>query len=42
MNFKVLECRREPILCKHEVIIEEGSFAVKAKRDFNETYNLNI
>ena len=40
MNFKVLECRREPILCKHEVIIEEGSFAVKAKKKVDYTYYL--
>lgn len=38
MNFKVLECRREPILCKHEIIIEEGSFTTKAKKITDYTY----
>lgn len=38
MNFKVLECRKEPILCKHEIIIEEGSFTTKAKKKTDYTY----
>lgn len=38
MNFRALECRKEPILCKHEIIIEEGSFTTKSKKKTDYTY----